>query len=440
MEVSGSKLKFVAKILGFLLGFSVLGFLLLVISYTLPRGTVVAHAKEAASYYENCSAWAPGLDASVRDCFSDAIIVGSAAYDQNSNPVESAVLVRQYGYDGASPIQSFSTYYGNRQSSKEVVSQEYPRYWHGYLVFLVPLLEKLNPVEITFINALFQFSLIAVIIALAYKRYGIKLAACLGVFFASLSPVSVALSIQCSTVFYPTAIAILLILLLDQWLRQKNRYWFFFLLLGSTTVYLDLLTYPLVSLGVPLALVFYLRNYDIKRPKDIIPPLRTGALASALWLLGYAGTWALKWAISSIILSRNMFIEAIDQMKFRTSGEFGHYDTIQRNFDTMFNSPMKLFLIILFAIILVLFIAKKIRFRWQKWNLLPFLIIAAFPFVWYYVLCNHSYIHSWFTYRELSILVFAASLAIASSISRRQLSITRISTTRKTTNKKGKKK
>lgn len=36
-----------------------------------------------------------------------------------------------------------------------------------------------------------------------------------------------------------------------------------------------------------------------------------------------------------------------------------------------------------------------------------FLLIAIIPFVWYMVLANHSYVHYWFTYRELAIFIFA---------------------------------
>ena len=37
-------------------------------------------------------------------------------------------------------------------------------------------------------------------------------------------------------------------------------------------------------------------------------------------------------------------------------------------------------------------------------------IVACYPFLWYAVLTNHSYMHDWFTYRELAITVFAVSM------------------------------
>jgi hypothetical protein len=42
-----------------------------------------------------------------------------------------------------------------------------------------------------------------------------------------------------------------------------------------------------------------------------------------------------------------------------------------------------------------------------SWKYLIFVVIALYPFVWYFVLKNHSYIHNFFTYRNLSITVLS---------------------------------
>ena len=40
--------------------------------------------------------------------------------------------------------------------------------------------------------------------------------------------------------------------------------------------------------------------------------------------------------------------------------------------------------------------------------ILTYVAVGTFPFIWFYVLKNHSFGHYWFTYRELAITVFAA--------------------------------
>ena len=43
---------------------------------------------------------------------------------------------------------------------------------------------------------------------------------------------------------------------------------------------------------------------------------------------------------------------------------------------------------------------------------LIFLIIAVFPFAWYFALQNHSYIHSFFTNRILVITILNIQIAL----------------------------
>jgi len=422
MKISGSKLKFVAKIFGFLLGFSALGFLLIAASYTLPRGGITKHIAESSSVYLDDARWAPSLSATWNDRFSDSLILGTVAYDKG-NSIEKAALTAHNEMPGQTPMQALDYFTAGGGNTDEASSVDYARYWHGYLIFLAPLLEFFNPAEIIFLNIIAQLALIVALAIIAYRRYGLKLTAALLVFVFSLNPLTVALNFQYSAVFYPTIIALILILLFHQWLQEKNRYWYFFLLLGCATVYLDLLTYPLVSLGAPLALVFYLCRYDIKKARDFLPPLRTGVLAGACWALGYIGTWALKWGISSLVLGRDMFSPAIHQIMYRSGNDFGHLETIRLNFVNMFNLPMVFIFSVLAITVVALLVTKKLRFTWHKWSLLPYIILVATPFFWYYVVANHSFVHHWFTYRVLSIAVFAAALAVASSFTRYKRSI-----------------
>ena len=51
---------------------------------------------------------------------------------------------------------------------------------------------------------------------------------------------------------------------------------------------------------------------------------------------------------------------------------------------------------------------EKIKF------FLPYMIVGAYPFVWYFILKNHSYIHSFFTYREFTIALYACLVSIVS--------------------------
>lgn len=45
------------------------------------------------------------------------------------------------------------------------------------------------------------------------------------------------------------------------------------------------------------------------------------------------------------------------------------------------------------------------------------MFIACYPFFWYIVFRNHSYIHYWFTYREIGISIFAIGCLLSTFFS-----------------------
>lgn len=47
------------------------------------------------------------------------------------------------------------------------------------------------------------------------------------------------------------------------------------------------------------------------------------------------------------------------------------------------------------------------------------LFLAVPPLLWYLFAANHSYIHSWFTYRSMSVVLLAIFLAEASLVERK---------------------
>ena len=52
---------------------------------------------------------------------------------------------------------------------------------------------------------------------------------------------------------------------------------------------------------------------------------------------------------------------------------------------------------------------EKVNF----YHILIFLIISIYPFIWYGIIKNHSYIHIFFTYRNISIFILNIQLALA---------------------------
>lgn len=417
MKIRGGLIWF-CKLAGLIVSFSLIGYLLIVISYTLPRSHIHNHISESAKHYSDNTDWAHGIKATRDDVFTDSIMLHAAGF-VSQNHFYSAAHVPRDAYVNVAPQDCLNIVYGDLTTDSEPEERLYARYWHGYLVFLVPLLEVFNPAEITYLNFGVQFCLIITLLFIAYRRRGFKLMAALAVFIFALNPISTALSYQYSTVFYPTVLSMIAILLFDEKLREKGRYYLFFAFIGCVVNYLDLLTYPLVSLGAPLALKLYLDN---KRYSDVKAFIR-GSFCQLIkysfcWLLGYAGTWVLKWTIASIVTGQNAYSMAFDKIAERTGGDVGgaysSITSIRKNMSTLLNFPTATIFGILVVIYLALLWRRKIQIKKPNISSYIFAIIAAFPFVWYAVLANHSDIHAWFTYRELAIAVFAVALFVIS--------------------------
>ena len=86
------------------------------------------------------------------------------------------------------------------------------------------------------------------------------------------------------------------------------------LLFGNRNVhfrFLISLTWPLVTLGIPLIVYMYITNHKNK--------VKTISFASICWGSGYLGLWCLKWGLSSVILQENVFSNAIAQLQLRSS-------------------------------------------------------------------------------------------------------------------------
>lgn len=220
-----------------------------------------------------------------------------------------------------------------------------------------------------------------------------------------INPFCIPLSLQYSSVFYITLIGILILLIFKNFIKKKNLYPIYFMVLGMLTSYFDLLTYPLVSLGLPLIFTILLEenSESYKIVKNIF-------VYSLLWGIGYAGMWISKWFLGSILLNENLFLNAFETIKFRTSVEsFNRLDSIIRNF-SIYTKPYYIFIFI--CVFSYFFIKLIINYKHFKCphisKILPFIIIASMPIVWYIALSNHSYIHYWFTYRSLSIFFFAS--------------------------------
>lgn len=91
----------------------------------------------------------------------------------------------------------------------------------------------------------------------------------------------------------------------------------FFFIVGSVSSFIDLLTAPLVTLGITAITYFLLMQKEEEKTsikKYILEILKIGIA----WVLGYGITWASKWVIVELVYGRPIISQAITQAFFRS--------------------------------------------------------------------------------------------------------------------------
>ncbi len=292
----------------------------------------------------------------------------------------------------------------------------YARYWHGYQVFLRPALALCTYEEIRYFYMLIFFVLLTAALFVIQKKVGTPLAFALVVMLCMQYIVIIPVSMQFSHVFF-IMLACILILCMRYNPQKQYDVALFFLIVGMVVNFVDFLTAPLLTLGVPL--LYYLFLEQKYRPAiSLKQQMKTIFSASASWTLGYGGCWFSKWLIASVVLKRNVVSEAITAILFRTGGSEDYPldrgqmlmknvgDLLSSSQERSLNTATAVFWIAVMVVALILAVCFFKGLESLK-SAIPFIALAAYPYIWYLVLGNHSDIHHWFTFRVQGITVIA---------------------------------
>lgn len=206
----------------------------------------------------------------------------------------------------------------------------------------------------------------------------------------ALSPMGTLLSLQYFSAYSLMMLGMLAVLLLDGRLSRGANYYYFFLLQGIATCYFDFLTYPLVTLCMPLLLALYLH-----RDGRGLLALTIGC--GAAWCVGYVGFWALKWIVGSLLVQENLIRRALYRVLYQATpekaGDFSRLDALAANLAAYCRPGYA-----------VLFGGSALL-----------LAMALAPLAWWLMAANHSIVHTFFTHKEFAIAVFAVLLWLRSA-------------------------
>jgi len=370
------------------------------------------------------------------DGFTDGIMLLQSIPNRNLNALENAVRAPYHaigdgtpggdGTGGISPTQALLEYTADPLNSEQ--NRSYVLYWHGYVVPLRILLSFMSPTNIITLNIV-VFLLLAILVFEAFRRtggwtYGIGFILALLVTFAWITP----MGFQFYTAFLLAFLATLVLWWLLQSKHGRRLIMPFFLALGMLTAFFDFLTTPLLTFLLPL--VLYILWITKKGRSASIPSL---IAKGAAWLVGYAGFWAMKWVMTAIVYSavyaNSEFGYAIAQRSGSADGGLMYrFNAIYNNLyqllslapdGSIFPGPFFMIFFVSLAALAMLWwmlVKRSNTSMTQAKHALPMLLVATGPYVWYFVLAQHSTFHSWMTYRlqiaSVLALIFFVLLSV----------------------------
>ena len=390
------------------------GYLALVLVYALPIGRMHNNViKSGASFSSEYKLLIHDNITTKTDDYTDALMLMTAGDGADRNPFTAAVYDYYPSRNGLWPNEVITNF--EHSENKEI---QYSRYWHGYLLFLKPLLMFFTYDEIMVITSILVIALIIGVVYLLVKKNLDKLVIPYGVMTALMFPIAVSLSLQYVGMFAIFNLALMCILLFYERIIKAQGVFYLFLIIGMVACYFDLLTYPIVTLGVPLTVWLVLKNRE--KMLSFWGNLKLIISGSIAWGIGYAGIWVGKWTLGSIITGKNLFIDAMSAVEERSSSmaageEISRFRPMAEAVKYIFTAPVITMLVLVLVALIVLLVMKKIKVSKEKAldNLWMF-VIALIPLVWYMVMANHSSWHMFFTFRTFGVLIFAVGCYVAS--------------------------
>lgn len=309
----------------------------------------------------------------------------------------------------------------------------YARYWHGYQTLLRPSLLVMDYRGIRLLNVLVLGALIVLTTLVVRYRVGLGAAIALAAALLSIGIFFVPISLQ----FMGVVVISLLGVLAVSWLVEADGTvpfdWEIFLILGMLTAFFDLLTAPVLTLAMPLALLLAasIRSSSADR---IGARFLSSVILCVIWASGYASTMAAKWLAASTILDHNLMQEVreLGSAHALVPGASPAYRvavSIGANLEMLLHrigtEPLRIpgVLAVVMAVLLLLggivaAVASRRLYRsdGSLGRLAGLLPAAMLPYLWYALLSGHSTEHAWFTYRSQAATVFSVLFALMYAI------------------------
>lgn len=383
----------------------------------IPKAAIEDNMRVCAEYYAD----RPGFDelggdnSAVIHNYADAVSLNLIWSVDEAHPFRSAFAAPYYdpGDEVTSGIELAETVLDGVPPDNT-----YGRYWHGSTVPLRALLTVTDIHGVRIVNAVALGALALLFAVLLIRRRLWVLLGAAG--FAAL---------YCKCWVVPLCVeyvACFVIMLafgsLVLALEGRVKDWAAcFLAAGALTCYFDFLTCEILTLFVPALLLLWMRwGGKAGCRKDA---LRALAGWTAVWLVGYASTWVVKWVLTAAMTGGSVVDIALKAGVYRAVGGsevvgtgLQFTDAVLVNLGRVWpmNGSLKanyIFICLVIVGFILLAVWYLFRGRPRPGGLAPVLLaVGAMPLLRWMLLNNHSSMHPFMTFRDLIITILALAL------------------------------
>ncbi|WP_440485683.1 hypothetical protein [Segatella hominis] len=344
------------------------------------------------------------------DNFTDCYMFNLMASADADEPVRSAMLNDDYKSNDYMSL-AYDTENVIKGDFKGLSKESYGRYWHGYQVTLKPLMTIMDYSAIRILNYILFSLLIVVCSWLIYRKIG--KAAC-GLFVLSLALINfpiVPLSLQFSTCFYLSFLSMIAVMVFPRLVEKDDNLYCTFFIIGGITSFMDFLTTPQLTLGLPMIVCLLMSNRKDKWKYVIY--------ISIAWALGYGLIWASKWLVGYLLTGTNILADAMESAKLRTSDVYkGMHMTIGGILAFIWQAVERKHLVLPFfgaivvVVALILLYIKMIKSKKVFGENVFLLLVVMIVPIWFLVMRNHSIQHGWFTWRAGLLSLYSLLLLV----------------------------
>ncbi len=387
-----------------IVGSAILGLIMLVLAYFLPVDIIAENIGRGMEpmLMQGSEYWyAVDYTETILDNQTDALMLSESLF-KSGNSIEDAINVPHYTLNNSGEQLYSLMGVINGDDLSDASIENYPRYWHGYVALLKPFFMIFDYSDWKIFNQSFQLILLCIVIVLIMERNISEILLGFIPMMIIWNPSTIGVSLQYAACFYLSICGVIAVLM------KCKKCRLLFLILGILTAYFDYLTYPIVTLFIPL---IFLIVFDESKCKPLT--LKESTVLCMNWGSGYLGMWAMKWVIGSLITGNNIIVDAFQTIISRTSSSIDgekitRIGTLYKLVNaTFFKWPYVILITAVLIVIVIKAVLTKRKQMYSRESIMQLFIIGFVPIVWFFLTANHANIHPRLVYRCWGIVLMA---------------------------------